>query len=247
MSALAHYLEDEGVPTVAISLIRPHTEKVRNPRSLWVPFELGRPMGTPNDAAFQKRVLAAALGMLEARPGPVMLEDFPEDAPDAVDLPGWRPPYELPHVAPDMSDYAALSAALLTEVAVVAPWHERFVAATRRSTVGVAGMRIEECVRYMAAFLTGAPPASPDPTMPAVQVLRFAIDDVKAFHLEAMSAAPGLPSSRQMVDWFWDRSLAARTILALRNALTASEDKRSQAIGRGSLVPAIQVQRLGLS
>jgi hypothetical protein len=95
VSALAHYLEEEGVPTVAISLIRLHTEKVGPPRALWVPFELGRPLGAPKDEKFQLRVITAALRLLEAAPGPVVLEDFPDDDPTAVDLPGWQPPFDL--------------------------------------------------------------------------------------------------------------------------------------------------------
>ena len=73
-------MEEEGLPTTQISLVREHTEKIKPPRALWVPFELGRPLGPPNDAAFQKRVLIAALKLLEASGGPV-LEDYPEDAP----------------------------------------------------------------------------------------------------------------------------------------------------------------------
>ena len=65
MGGLAHFLEDEGLATTQISLIRPQTENTKPPRALWVPFELGRPMGAPNDAAFQLRVLRAAL----AQPG----------------------------------------------------------------------------------------------------------------------------------------------------------------------------------
>ena len=67
MSALGHYLEEEGIASVAISLIRPQTENTKPPRALWVPFELGRPFGPPDDAAFQKRVLLAALRLLGAR------------------------------------------------------------------------------------------------------------------------------------------------------------------------------------
>ena len=44
-----------------ISLIRVHTETIKPPRALWVPIDLGRPLGTPNDSAFQKRVLVSAL------------------------------------------------------------------------------------------------------------------------------------------------------------------------------------------
>ena len=75
MGGLAHYLEEEGIATTQISLIREHTERVRPPRALWVPFELGRPLGLPDDSELQTRVLMAALRLLEAGDGPV-LEDF---------------------------------------------------------------------------------------------------------------------------------------------------------------------------
>ena len=80
MGGLAHYIEDEGVATTQISLIREHSESIKPPRALWVSFELGRPLGVPDDPAFQKRVLLAALRLLDTDSGPV-LEDFGEDAP----------------------------------------------------------------------------------------------------------------------------------------------------------------------
>ena len=82
--------------------------------------------------------------------------------------------------------------------------------------------------------------------MSPVQALRWAVDEVKAYYLEAIAAGPGMPSSRQAQGWFWDKTLAARTIIALRNQLLASEDNRTQAIGRMSLVPGVQAIRLGL-
>ncbi|MDJ0789065.1 MAG: hypothetical protein QNK05_19840, partial [Myxococcota bacterium] len=71
------------MPTTGISLVREHTEAMQLPRFLWVPFELGRPFGAPNEPAFQRRVLHAALALFDGRPGPVVLEDFPDDAPAA--------------------------------------------------------------------------------------------------------------------------------------------------------------------
>jgi hypothetical protein len=53
VSALAHFSEEEGIPAVAIALIRPQAEKTRPPRALCVPFELGRPLGPPNDRRFR--------------------------------------------------------------------------------------------------------------------------------------------------------------------------------------------------
>ncbi len=246
MSALAHYLEAEGVPAVAISLIRLHTEKVRPPRALWVPFELGRPLGAPNDPTFQTRVIAAALGLLEAASGPVVLEDFPEDDPTAVDVPGWRPPFDLTAGMPNLADGAALARALRQEVLAIAPFHERFVASNGRTTIGLSGLTIDECAARLAASLSGPLPDSRDPAASTVQALRWAVDDLKAYYLEAMSADGAMASSRQMQVWFWDRTLAACVIVALRRHLLASEDKRSQAIGRMNLVPGAQVLRLGL-
>ena len=81
MSALGHYLEEEGIGSVAIALIRPQAEKTRPPRALWVPFELGRPIGPPGDPVFQKRVILTALQMLVGTGGPVRIADFPDDDP----------------------------------------------------------------------------------------------------------------------------------------------------------------------
>ena len=246
MSALSHYLEDEGIPTVAIGLIRIHSEKVGNPRSLWVPFELGRPLGPP-DAKFQTRVVNAALQLLEVSTGPVILRDFPEEDPTAVESDRWRPPFELPDVESDFTYQIIPEYELKREARMLAPFYQRFVAANRRTTVGNSGMEIEECLGLIALFLTGPPHDNRNSPIPAVQMLRWAVDDMKAYYLEAASAGEGMPSSKQMQRWFWDRTLAAKAVIALRKFLLTSEDKRAQAIARMNLVPGQQVMRLGLA
>ena len=124
MSALGHYLEEEGIPTVAISLIRAQTENTRPPRALWVPFELGRPFGPSSDAAFQKRVILTALRLLERERGPVVIEDFPEDDPRERPDPAWRPPF----AKPDLDGASATRLALALE-----DESERVEAAFRKS------------------------------------------------------------------------------------------------------------------
>ena len=52
------------------------------PRGLFCDFPLGRPLGIPNDAAFQHRVLARALGLLESD-GPTV-QDFGESIEDTA-------------------------------------------------------------------------------------------------------------------------------------------------------------------
>jgi len=245
VSALAHYLEDEGIPTTLVSLIRLHTEKVAPPRALWVPFELGRPLGAPNDAAFQRRVLLAALALLERDDGPVILEDFPDEAPGSTDDPAWRPPFGLPEGPAALEDAGAVAAALRSELAAILPWRERAVARFGRSGFGVSGLEPAGVAAYLADFLAGTA-VSPQADVPAVQVLRFAIDDLKALYLEAVAAGPGQPSSRQLADWFWDRTFAARVICRLRAVCMASEDRRTKITGTGQFVPGGQVARLGL-
>jgi hypothetical protein len=54
-----------------------------------------------------------------------------------------------------------------------------------RSTVGLSGLAPTVCGDYLAAWLRGERPASPIADMSPALVLRFAIDDLKAFALEA--------------------------------------------------------------
>ena len=95
MCALAHFLEKEGLATAVVGLIRRHVERMRPPRALAVPFELGRPMGAPNEPAFQRRVLVALLDLFKAPTGPLLV-DFPDQAPAALaELEGWACPINL--------------------------------------------------------------------------------------------------------------------------------------------------------
>jgi len=204
VSALAHYFEEEGVPSVAISLIRPQTERVRPPRALWVPFELGRPLGPPGEPAFQRRVVLAALRLLERTDGPVIIEDFPDDDPRARPDPGWRPP-----AATSPSD------SLAGEIAALDAVHRRFLAEHGRTQLGLSGVAITEAGDYIAGWLRGKAPASPNAEMSAPLFLRFAVDDLKAYYVEAALAGAGRPSAKQIADWFWHETAAGAAIVCL--------------------------------
>jgi hypothetical protein len=239
VGALGHYLEEEGIATVGISLIRPQTENTKPPRALWVPFELGRPFGPPSDPAFQKRVILAALRMLERNMGPVVIEDFPDDDPRALPDPSWRPPFIPTAVATGSAE--SLAARLEAEILLLRGAHDRWIAQHRRTTVGLSGLPIAECARYVADWLRGEAPPSPREGFSAPLILRFAVDDVKAFCLEAAAAGPAKPSSRQLGDWFWNETAASAAIHALRTALQASEDERLRLIVSNFMVPAARV------
>ena len=243
VSALAHYLEEEGLATVAISLIRPQTENTKPPRALWVPFELGRPFGPPGEAAFQRRVILAALGMLERDNGPVIIEDFPDDDPRWQPDPGWRPP-TIP-AKPTAGAAETLAARLEVEIPQLRDAHQRWVAQYGRTAVGLCGLSISECGRYVADWLCGKAPPSPLEAFSGPLMLRFAVDDVKAYYLEAAAAGTGRPSSRQLGDWLWNETAAGAAIHALREACLASEDDRLKLIAGNFMVPAARVRSTG--
>jgi hypothetical protein len=242
VSALGHYLEEEGIASVAIALIRPQAENTRSPRALWVPFELGRPFGPPDDAAFQRRVLVSALRLLERDDGPVLIEDFPDDDPRAAPDPAWRPP--LAPVAAD-GPPEALARRLEAEITSLAPAHTQWRERRGYSTIGLSGFPPAESGRYIAGWLRGEAPASPRAGYSAALLLRFAIDDLKAYYLEAASGAGGKPSSRQLGDWFWNGTTAGAALHALRALNQNSDDERLRLIAGNFIVPAARQRQTG--
>lgn len=240
MSALGHYLEEEGLATVAISLIRLQTENTKPPRALWVPFELGRPFGPPSDAVFQWRVVLAALRLLERADGPVLIEDFPDDDPRWYPDPDWQPPF-VAALGGERSA-ASLASRLEAEVQALHPAHQRWIEQHGRTTIGVSGLSIADAAHYAAERLRGRNPESPRDGFSAPLLLRFAIDDLKAYALEAAAAGPTKPSSRQLGDWLWNDTATGAAIHELRAVLLISEDPRLKLIAENFVVPGARVR-----
>lgn len=242
MGGLSHYLEGAGLPTAHISLIREHTEQIRPPRALWVPFELGRPLGAPGDAAFQRRVLRRVLSLFEAENGPV-LEDFEEEAPAGA-------AFEL-LACPVSFDTEELDAterrrrALAAEIEALEPEYRRAVEARGRTTVGPSGLSVPEAAEFTAAFLGENPPDNPRTDVSLAYALRLAVEDLKAFYIEAAAAraGQGAVDGSALADWFWQKTAAGEVLQALRVKLGQSLDKELQIVGGFLLVPMSQAGR----
>jgi len=76
VSLIAAELERNGIATVCLILLRSVAEHVRPPRALALPFKHGYPLGAPHDAALQRRVIEAALTLLESPGPPPLLVDY---------------------------------------------------------------------------------------------------------------------------------------------------------------------------
>jgi hypothetical protein len=196
VGALAHYLETQGIPTTLISLIREHTEAIRPPRALWVPFELGRPMGAPEDSGFQRRVLLAALELLNAPNGPLLV-DFPDEAPNGPAtsqeaLEGWSCPVSFASEIKEETDLERLRSAFKHEVAELRPWYD--LSLERRKRTAVVDFGPDSASGLLDGFAAGNEPSIPKAGLALSTALRLAAQDLKAFYFEAATARPGSAS-----------------------------------------------------
>jgi len=236
VGALAHYIESEGIATTQISLIRIHTEKIKPPRALWVPFELGRPLGAPNEPEFQTKVIRAALTLFSASSGPV-LEDFQEEAPaiadDAVVL-------ACPYVPGAMQKSAdSLGDELMLEINSLKPWYFEARKISAAAYSGVSKLGIDDIVKVFRQFVSGADLDYDESEIPLHRMLRFAADDLKVFYYVAISAQPGSAKMRgeALETWFWTETVAGHFIQKVRDHCLSQSDPRLSKGTANALVP----------
>ena len=225
--------------------MRDNTERLRPPRFLWVPFELGRPFGAPDEPEFQLKVLRAALALLERQDGPPILEDFPDDAPGnkATDMTGWTCPISLQSTQTTATP--TLLTKILGEISNLAPWQTHATEKRGRTGVGAARMEIEESVRFLHALLEEQGSIdNPSETLSLGQVFRGASEDMKTFYMEAATAQPGRVSSHELADWFWGETAAGELLLVLHPIGLDSADAGVRRVASSQLIPRAQVHRM---
>jgi hypothetical protein len=235
VGALGHYLEDAGIATTQISLVREHTAALLPPRALWVPFMLGRPFGVPNNPAFQRKVVFAALDLLERDRGPV-LENFPEDAP-YDDLGPATEGLVCPVSFPRLQSEGSLRERLCDEVAQLGAWHELAVRHRGRTTLGTTGLPPERIAEFIASWTSDAPMPTFRVDLAPADALKLACDELKAFYYEAKSVQPGRHSSEAIQRWFWTQTAAGQAFLSIRGQAARSTDPTMKGIATLSLVP----------
>lgn len=225
MSAIAYYLESEGLQTTGISLVRENTEALKPPRFLWTTFPLGRPLGAPGDAPFQRRVVLAALDLLNRESGPV-LEDYPEDVPliESEDYPAC--PVSFARPAADTSTWAAR---LKNELLLMRPWYDLSRRRRGRTMVGVAKSPVEEIAAYLASLLDGPAPLAGGFDL---KRLKYGLEDLKAYYREALTAQPGTYDFREIESQLWEDTEFGAAMLVLHNAFANHENPGMRPVAR---------------
>ena len=74
MGLIQRAIEAEGIPTVGISILKEVTEKVRPPRSVFLRYPFGHPLGEAFEMKQQRTILCDALNALETitQPGSIV-------------------------------------------------------------------------------------------------------------------------------------------------------------------------------
>lgn len=204
-----------------------------------MPFEFGRPLGAV-DAAFQKRVLIAALRLFEAQSGPV-LEDFPEDAPFASsEIIALSCPVNFKQETGNLTQAEQLCVAFKSEMGAMRPWYDIAIRKRGRTTVGVSRLELETIPDFICLFLEGKTPQNPREDIDLANMLKFVIDDLKAFYFEGITAQPGqeFASGQVLSDWFWGDTMAAKVLLTVKEICKKSENRLMQIVGNVLIVPS---------
>ncbi len=215
--------------------MREHTAALAPPRALWVPFMLGRPFGVPNDAAFQRKVLLAALQLFERVAGPV-LEDFTQDAPHQR-LSSAPDNLLCPVSFPRLQDEGTLAEQLAAEVSQLQAWHAVALKHRGRTTLGVTGLQPLQLVDYLKAWLCHQPPQPFRNDLSPGDALKQACDELKAFYLEAKSVQPGQHSAASMQEWLWTETALAQAIAQIRAIAASSAEPSVKGVAVQSLIP----------
>jgi hypothetical protein len=228
---LARALEAAGIATTSISMVREHTEKVKPPRALVVPFPFGHALGRPGDPDLQHRVLRAALGLLAEAAGPV-LRDFPDDAAAGDEPPS---PVQASAIAPAASipDDPALETTRMRQ------YHEQWLARSGgRTTFGLSGIpstRLRGVVRFLQAYAAGEDADMPErpADVPRSNFIRWCADDLKALYFEGHLAMKPAAGGDAIARWFWGETATGQLLRRVRDRLDASADPRDKAAAFG--------------
>jgi hypothetical protein len=225
---IARALEESGLSTVSIALVKEHAAKVKSPRALFVPFPYGYPLGKPDDPEFQHRVMGTALELLDYREGPV-LADFPEESGSP----------ELPQASQVGMLTDSINSDAANEVTALRPFYERWVESRQgRTSVGLSGIpqrRFQGMVRFLQEYARGeeADMEQRPPEVSLPQYVRYCVDDLKAFYYEARMMQRPQSAEAEIHTWFWGETAAGQLVSEIARRMSEVGDPSLERIAFG--------------
>ncbi len=206
--------ESAGIATVTLGSIREQIYGSAPPRGLFCEFPLGRPLGKPNDAAYQHRVLAHAFDLLN-RSEPVV-EDFPDAIHDNADevLVCPLPPSSGDGAHPAVAEARGLRAAYDRGVQQFgnAAGAARTIDADGVPEALEAFIRVGEGTPWKQAGIPGIP-------------ARVAQDIRGYYETAALALVEHTPAAWAGYRWYRDQTQAGAVIRAAQSAMKAAGEK----------------------
>ena len=214
MSTLAHVFEAAGLATIALGIVKEQIVSTAPPRGLYVDFPLGRPLGKPNDAAFQQRVLDSAFALLDS-PGQVVAEFDERLGDDGGVLACAVPPRDDADAHPAVAEARGLRASYNRTQA-------RY--GDRMGAYRVIGPDdVPAAIESFARVADGTPwKEAGIPGIPA----RVAQDIRGYYETAALSLSDHTPAAFEATRWFLRDTEAGKTIIEARERMRADGTKQ---------------------
>ena len=212
---------------MALSLVPQQAKKIAPPRVLSVPFILGRPFGSPEDASFQHRVLDAALGLFTQTDSPIFSE-FSEEAPEISESPEeWVCPVSF-----NKEKEESLLENVKNEIALLKPWFERRKTVFGKTSFGISDVDLEDLAPFIHTFFSEEQNSKSDSLR-----LKLATDDLKAFYLEAALQQPSASEISAFENWYWNETAAGELVKKVALHCQKSLDPGLQKTAKLLIVP----------
>ena len=100
-------------------------------------------------------------------------------------------------------------------------------------------MDIDLLGEYIYAYIKGEEPDNPLQDVDSPVSLKLAVEDLKGYYIEAVTAQPGQEnlSSQALKEWFWDKTTAGEVLVELIKTCSQSEDEKLKMMGTHFIAP----------
>ncbi|MFH2132697.1 MAG: hypothetical protein ABIK68_20125 [bacterium] len=138
-----------------------------------------------------------------------------------------------------LTDTEQLTARFKEEITGMRQWYDMAVAKRGRTTIGASKMSPEEIGEFLSTLISGQIPESPRTDITITYLVNLALNDLRAYYSEAITAQPGQESlsSNTINSWYWTETAASKAVYTLRDVCKSSEDRSLKKAGKLLLIP----------
>jgi hypothetical protein len=126
---------------------------------------------------------------------------------------------------------------------MLGPWFEKGRDERGYTSTGTSGLDPLAIASFLSSFLSNDPPQeSPVPGQSLSDLLKLAVEDLKAYYYESATAQPRLATSSDMAYWLWHETTAGKLIKSVSQACESHADEMVKLVARFMLIPVSEQQ-----